>query len=144
MKVTSNWVLKHFPFLSDLLKQGKIEGRQKLILVIKVGPVEIKPPYHEAVSRFTSMGKIGGASFTHFAGSDASIMNNPQELLAGESPMEGRIVNPQCYYAILDIIPSYGFRELTMYFNSEDLKKASIELKNQLTELHLQLTISPP
>jgi len=143
MKVTSNWVLKHFPFLGDLLKQGRVEGRQKLILVIKVGPVDIKPPWHDAVSRFTSMGKVGGASFTHFAGSEASVMNNPQELLAAESPMQGRIVNPQCYYAILDVM-SYGFRELTVYFNSEDLKTASQELKNQLTELHLQLATSPP
>jgi len=144
MKVTSNWVLQHFPFLGDLLKQGRVDGRKKLILKIETGPICVKPPFHEAVSRFSTMGKIGGSSFTHFAGSDASIANDATELLPGSSPMEGKLVNPNCYYAILDIMTAYGFRELTVYFNPDDLRQASAELKNQLTGLHLQLATTPP
>ena len=144
MKVTANWVTLHFPFLSPLLEQGKVDGRKKLILKIKTGPVEIHPPFHDGVSRFTSMGKIGGVSFTHFAGSNDTAANYPAELVPAGSPVEGQIVNPECYYAILDKMDSYGFRELTIFFNSNDLNKASQELKNQLTQLHLQLATTPP
>lgn len=144
MKVTANWVTLHFPFLSVLLEQGKVDGRKKLILKIKTGPVEIHPPFHDGVSRFTSMGKIDGASFTHFVGSNDTAANYPAEMVADGSRFEGQIVNPGCYYAILDSMASYGFRELTIFFNPNDLSKATTELKNQLSQLHLQLATTPP
>jgi hypothetical protein len=135
MKVTANWVLQYFSFLTDLLKEREFSGRKKIILKVKTGPVEVIPPFHEGVSRFTSMGRIGGNSFTHFAGSDASIANNSTELLPVESPVQGRTVNPGCFYAIYDSLEHYGFRELTIYLNMEDLKQATMELKNQLKPL---------
>lgn len=139
MKVTVNWVGRHFPFLSQLLEKGKVGGRKKLTLVVKVEAVNVVPPYHDGVCRFTAMGKIGGDCFTHFTGSDASIANNSAEMLPESSRMQGLLVNPGCFYAILDVLEYYGYRELTVYFSPCDIKNASRELKNQLTELHLQL-----
>jgi hypothetical protein len=140
MKVTPNWITSYFPFLADLLKAGKLTGRKKILLKVEVNQLHVHPPAHDGMVRYTSVGKIGGASFTHFAGSDASIANNPQELLGSACPFEGQYVNPGCYYAVLDLLEYYGLRELTVYLNYDDIAKASHELRNQLTPL----AIKPP
>lgn len=132
MKITNNWVAQHFPFLSDLLAHGGISGRKKVTLKINTGKVDVPEPFHNSVNRTSASGKISGSSFTHSATID---MAAPTSL----EVQDGSSVSPGCYYAVLDVLESYGHRELTIWFNRLDLTQATQELKNQLTELHLQL-----
>lgn len=140
MKVTPLWLNTYFPFVSDLVTQGRIVGKQKISLTVKTGPVEIVPTHADGVVRHTSMGTINGArSFTHYAGTAESAANTPDELIQAGSPIEGRTINPGCYYAVLDVHNAYGFRGLTLWLSESDLAQASTELRNVLTPLNLPL-----
>lgn len=132
MKVTVTWLKQYLPFTAQLLVSAGLTGRRKVSLAIKTTQVSISPPGFDGMSRFTSMGYTAGKQFTHYAGSDASIANRPTELLADACPFDGKMVNPGCYYAVLDLHEYYGVRHLTIYLNESDLTMATPELKNQL------------
>jgi hypothetical protein len=136
-KVTATWIRKHFPFLEDLMNTSSITGKQRVTLTICFAPVEVTQPWHDAVSRFTSLGKISSQYVaSRYAGSYESSANNPGEFIS-ESPIEGKTVNPGCFYAVMDKLEYSGMRDLTLYLDQADTANFSQELKNQLAPLLL-------
>lgn len=132
VKVTTNQVLRFFPFLSGLFDTAGVRGRRKIAVTVKTVAVKVDPPWHDGVSRFTAGGSITGKSFARFAGSLDSAANAPAEMVAAGSPLEDRSVKPGHYYAVLDLHEFYGIRALALYLTESDLNSACPELRNQL------------
>lgn len=131
-KLTSNQVRRFFPFLTPLLDSAGVTGRNRLRVHVKATAVEVTPPHHDAVSRFTSAGSTAGQAIAHYAGSLDTAANQPAELVDSGSPIHGRAVNTGYFYAVLDLLEFYGLRDLTIYLSEADIGSLLPEVKNQL------------
>ena len=119
MKTTAAKIKKDFPFLTDLLAKAKWSGQKKVDLVIHVDKnMDIGAPWHDACCRYTAGGRLNGKTFAHYAGCyDSGLCNQKEVFGVG---INGKRVNPGCFFAVADGVEYYRVRDLRVYLCKVD------------------------